>query len=524
MNSPLLLSAVCLFTTAVSAGDWNQWRGPDRNGVSQDTSPIADAFPAEGLKKLWESEFIPSNEYGGHGSPVVSGERVFLSVVWHERVPSETREIDTEVMQTLNHRGTSPELAKKLEETRLNLPKLRGEKFDEWVTQWRKDNLNEKEEINIGSWVTSRFKAGKAAIGLEWLEKMSSRQGKPFPNAAAFTKWLDDEGFQPDVKEKMIAVVPNTVKVAQDVILCLDLNSGKQVWKFSKPGKPSGRQSSSTCSVVDGKVYAACSNDLICVNETDGKLAWATPMPSAGPGASPLVMGERVYLAAGKACAFAKADGKLLWEQKEAKASIASPTWWQPVSGKPVLVINGNNALYGLDPDTGGMQWTAEGGSQSTPVASGDWLVLYSGTEGVGLRAYQMQADGKPKAAWSHFWVTRRYTGSPIIHDGNVYLCCGEKHQCIDLVTGAEKWVVNEVNSTITSPLFADGKLLVYENNGTHVRMVKATNAAYEQLGRAKTDAMGCSSPAIANGKLIVRQKDKLVCFDLRPVKRVSAV
>jgi len=519
MNSPLLLTAACFVTSTLIAGDWNQWRGPDRNGVSQDTTPISETFPAEGLKKVWESEFIPSNEYGGHGSPVVSGERVFLSVVWHERVASETREIDTEVMQTLNHRGTTPELAKKLEETRLNLPSLRGEKFEEWVTQWRKDNLTEKEEINIGTWVASRFKAGKTAIALEWLEKMSNRQGKPFENAAAFTKWLDDEGFPPEVKEKMIAVVPNTVKVAQDVILCLDLATGKQVWKYTKPGKPSGRQSSSTCAVVDGKVYAACSTELLCVNETDGKLVWSTPLSTKGPAASPLIVGDRIYMAAGNACAFSKADGKLLWEQKEAKATIASPTWWAPASGKPVVVINGNNALYGLDPETGAVKWKAEGGSQSTPVSSGDWLVLYSGTEGVGLRAYKMQADGTPKAAWSHFWVTRRYTGSPIIHEGNVYHCCGEKHQCIDLETGAVKWVVNEINSTITSPLLADGKLLVYENNGTHVRMVKASNTAYEQLARAKTDAMGCSSPAIANGRFIVRQKDKLVCFDLRPVK-----
>lgn len=519
MKHTAFAAAIVTLTSTAFAGDWNQWRGPDRNGVSQDTSPIAETFPAEGLKKVWESDFIPSNEYGGHGSPVVSGERVFLSVVWHERVTSETREIDTEVMQTLNHRGTSPELAKKLEETRLNLPKLRGEKFDEWINQWRKDNLNEKEEINIGSWVTSRFKAGKNAIDLQWLDKMSGRQGKPFESAAAYSKWLDDEGFPPDVKEKMIAVVPNTVKVAQDVILCLDLATGKQIWKYAKPGKPSGRQSSSTCAVVDGKVYGALSSELICVNETDGKLVWTAPLSIKGPAASPLVVGDRVYMAAGVACAFSKADGKLLWEQKQAKGNVASPTWWAPSSGKPVVVINGNNALYGLNPDNGELLWTAEGGSQSTPVTSGDWLVLYSGTDGVGLRGYKMQADGKPKTMWSHFWVTRRYTGSPIIHEGNVYHCCGEKHQCIDLETGKEKWVVNEINSTITSPLLADGKLLVYENNGTHVRMVKATNAAYEQLGRAKTDAMGCSSPAIANGKLIVRQKDKLVCFDLRPVK-----
>lgn len=516
MKHPLL-AAVFLIVTQAYPADWNQWRGPGRNGVSQDTTLIAESFPAEGLKKQWESGFIPSNEYGGHGSPVVSGERVFLSVVWHERVPSETREIDTEVMQQLNYRGVSPELAQKLEAARMDLPKLRGEKFDEWVMQWRKDHLTEKEEINLGSWVAGRFKAGKNAIGLEWLKKMSDRQGKPFASAASFNQWLDEEGFPPDVKEKMLAAVPNTVKVAQDVILCLDLATGKELWKYSKPGKPSGRQSSSTCAVVDGKVYAACSTELICVNEDDGKLVWSAPVGISGPAASPLVVGERVYMAAGRACAFAKADGKLLWEQKAAKGNVASPTWWKPKQGPPVLVINGNNALYGLKPENGELLWTVDGGSQSTPVAEGDRLVVYSGTEGVGLRAYQMQPEGKPKAAWSHFWVTRRYTGSPVIHDGNVYLFCGEKHQCVDLQTGAVKWAENQINSTITSPLLVDGKLLVYENNGTHVRMVKATNAAYETLGRAKADAMGCSSPAIANGRFIVRQKDKLVCFDLRP-------
>ena len=114
--SPLHFALSLATSSALFGGEWNQWRGPDRNGVSQDTTPIAETFPEAGLKQVWESEFIPSNEYGGHASPVVSGERVFLSVVWHERVPSDTREIDTEVMQTLNYRGTSPELAKKLEE------------------------------------------------------------------------------------------------------------------------------------------------------------------------------------------------------------------------------------------------------------------------------------------------------------------------------------------------------------------------------------------------------------------------
>jgi hypothetical protein len=80
-------------------------------------------------------------------------------------------------------------------------------------------------------------------------------------------------------------------------------------------------------------------------------------------------------------------------------------------------------------------------------------------------------------------------------------------------------WVENEVNSTITSPIMADGKLMVLENNGTHLRIVKAGTDGYHQLARPKIEGMGCTSPALSNGRLVVRQKDKLTCFDLRPEK-----
>ena len=49
--------------------------------------------------------------------------------------------------------------------------------------------------------------------------------------------------------------------------------------------------------------------------------------------------------------------------------------------------------------------------------------------------------------------------------------------------------------------------------------IIKADPASYQQLGRAKAEGMGCTSPALSNGRVIVRQKEKLVCFDLRPVK-----
>lgn len=510
------ISFLCL--QPVLHADWPQWRGPGRGGVSTDTTPIAEVFPEAGLTQVWESGFIPSDHYGGHGSPVVAGERVFLSVVWHDRVPSETREIDTEVMQQLNHRGTSPELREKMEAARLSMSsRLRGERLDEWAKQWVKDNMTEKEQVSLTSWAVSRFRAGKTAFPLEELDKVSKRQGKPFANVEEFKQWLEDEKFSDALKEKLLSAVPNTIKVAKDVLVCLDIGTGKEVWKFEAEGKPTGRSSSSTAAVMDGQVFFAGSTHLYAVGAEDGKQRWKAELPGKGPAASPMVEGGVVYMAAGHAQAFAAKDGSLLWEQKAAKGNTGSPAWWKPASGPPVVIINGSGSLYGLAPETGEVKWTVEGGGQSTPVTEGDWLVVYSGSKDVGLRAYQYQKDAAPKPAWSHFWVTVRYSGSPIIHDGHVYLTCGGKHQCVELATGKITWLENEMNSTITSPILADGKILVYENNGSHLRVMRARADQYETLARVKLGGMGCTSPALSNGRLIVRQKEKLACFDLRP-------
>ena len=336
---------VAIFSQPLVFADWPQWRGPNRDGVSVDTTPIAESFPEAGLKKVWESDFIPSDHYGGHGSPVISGEQMILSVVWHERIPSQQREIDTETMQQMNYRGVSPELMKKMEETRLNLPAMRGSKFDEWMLAWRKENLTPKEDVSLGKWAESRFKAGKTALPLEELAKVAKREGKPFATAEAFKAWMEEEKFSAGVKEKLLGAVPNTIKVAKDVIICLDMNTGKQVWKFETEGKPSGRSSSSTAAVVDGRVFAACSTHLYCVSQKDGNLLWKAPLASHGPAASPLVVGDTLYLAAGTAQAYSVLDGKLLWDQKTARSNTGSPTWWAPSSGEPVLLITGNNSL-----------------------------------------------------------------------------------------------------------------------------------------------------------------------------------
>ncbi|MFT5471012.1 MAG: hypothetical protein ACI8UO_006145, partial [Verrucomicrobiales bacterium] len=69
--------------------------------------------------------------------------------------------------------------------------------------------------------------------------------------------------------------------------------------------------------------------------------------------------------------------------------------------------------------------------------------------------------------------------------------------------------------SDISSPILADGKFLVLESNGGFLAMVGANPAEHQLLGRTKVGALKCPTPAISGSKLVVRTKDRLICYDL---------
>ena len=58
---------ICLVAGVLGAGaaEWNQWRGPNRNGLVPDQVRLDTQFPEAGPKEMWQSEPIPSNDDGG---------------------------------------------------------------------------------------------------------------------------------------------------------------------------------------------------------------------------------------------------------------------------------------------------------------------------------------------------------------------------------------------------------------------------------------------------------------------------
>ncbi len=504
MKKPFVfLLAFVVLNDMAFAKDWPQWRGPLRNGTVPDSTKLPDELTdANAPVKVWESGEVPSDHYGGHGSLSVADGKVYLSVVWHSDEPTDTRQIDSSVLSKLGYRGTgglSPEVVADMEEQRMNLGRrMRGAALDEFAEKWVKDNLDEKTQLSLGSWVISRFKKGKAAIPLKDFEVLNGNKNQVFEGQDAMEAWVKEQKFDPSVEKQVIDAVPNTKKVASDVVVCLDAESGEEVWKFEVPGFPSGRGSSSTPAVSGGKVYAALSEGIYCVDAETGKQVWKTPLTKRGPASSPLVDNGKVFLQQNLLTAYDAESGEILWENKEVKGANQSPAIW-----KGIVICNSSKDVVGVNAETGELMWSAPGGGDGTPVVAGDQMVISSKSDGKNLIAYQLKPEG-PEELWAQGFVARRYGSSPIIHDGHVYHLGSERHICLDLKTGEIQWE-RKAQSSISSPFLADGKIFVYENRGGFLAMLKATPEDYVSLGRAKVGALFCASPAIVGDKIYMR-------------------
>jgi outer membrane protein assembly factor BamB len=69
----LIALGVAWLATNVPAADWPQWRGPKRNGISQEKGLLQE-WPKEGPKLLWKATDLGK----GYSTPAVVGDRLYL--------------------------------------------------------------------------------------------------------------------------------------------------------------------------------------------------------------------------------------------------------------------------------------------------------------------------------------------------------------------------------------------------------------------------------------------------------------
>ena len=511
----LLTIFISIYSVQLSAS-WPQWRGALRNGIAIDSPPLATEFPDEGPVLLWESFEIPSDDDGGHSSLVVKDGKVYLSLVWHRDVPSGERTISTKVLRALGHRNSNlpKETIEKMEKARIELsPRLRGSKLDEWIEKWLDENLTEQENLHYSGFVKDRFKKGKLAIPLDVLDAIAAKKDEVFPDHDNFVKWVKSNNWSEELSQRVVDAVPATKQVAMDTVLCLDGKSGKEIWRHEKETEPVTRNSASTPCIAEGQLFTACGKHAYCLDAKSGKLKWEIEIESKGPSTSPLYAEGKFYLLDNGLKAFDAKTGSLLWTQKKVNNKSASPVAWGK-GEQLTIACQGNEEFMGVNGNNGEVRWQVAGGGDATAAIDGNFVAVQNKRSDSGLVVHQLTDDGLEKV-WEHLYTSRRYASSPLVYKDKVYLLGANKHLCADLKTGEILWN-QPAKSEISSPILADGKILVLQNNGTQLTILDANAPKYTELASTKIRAMRCPSPAISEGLLYVRKADRIACFDLR--------
>lgn len=471
-----------LAATASRASDqWPQWRGPMRTGVAAGGPELRESLPSQGLQPVWLSEAIPGGGSGGWGSPAIAEDRVYVFV------PTRTKRDDV----SLPPRQFPP------------LPPEESEAMSEQA--FREYEANRREE-----------------------ELEHSKQFR-----------------------------------FEDTLYCFDLDSGETLWKATQPGQYATFVQSVTPAVVDGRVYVLGSGrHAHCFDAESGRQVWSQRLPGEFRDeffqSSFLVADDVAVVLCGRLFGLDRRDGTLLWQSDgPADAQLhSSPVLWRPERDEPLVICNlpgGKTEAFELR--TGEPRWSLESGAgHSTPVVSGDRLLTYGSSRKQGLRCFRLDpVEPEP------LWTFRRLAdpgSSPVIAGEAVYVQGERKLACVDLETGRAHWQTTLAlsNPRYASPIVAGGQLLyaweglvaaaatperfrlvyqaVIDREGTLAaiedmrRMLEIDQLENDAEGQAKAERrwqqqvvhagpLACSTPAIAEGRLVLRLRNHLACYEL---------
>jgi len=518
----LLMGCLVCSEGRLSAAEWPEWRGPQRNGLAAESSPLLDAFPEGGPKKLWESEELyDRNNNPGHGSVVVASGRAYAFINLGFKVPTDERVL---TMGNLNGHGYAPDtpadLLKAVEEARVSDARKNlktGKEIDPWVNEWLKANIKPEQKKFTGI-AQARLRAGPAALPLDLLAKLATIADKVFPTPEAFDQWFKDNGVDDAAKKEATKWVAKTKPACRDLVCCLDAETGKTVWKVDvQARKEQEYGSSSTPAVAGGRLYIVTSAAVLtCLDAQTGKEIWKKQPFEKPPGnpCSSVVVVDGVVIASGDETVGLTAEtGEVLWKAKGLAAANPSPVVWK-TPDKTCVIVN-SKKLTCLETKTGKELWTAPGGGFSTPAVSGDFLAFILANKLVALKL----APDKAEKLWEVPFADEY--ASPLVYKDYVYAVGAAPRDgkqgravCVELKTGKVLWDgVVAGGAQFSSPVLADGKLLAFA--GPSLCIIKASPEQYVPLASGKVNADGWTSLALADGKVFFRSASRVVCYSL---------
>ena len=340
--------------------------------------------------------------------------------------------------------------------------------------------------------------------------------------------------------------------------ICVDLKSQQRLWATPlTQGAPQHGYEGSRCTpTIDGdRSYVVTSDGQIaCLQTSDGEIVWRRNFeeygqkktPHWGFSESPLVDGDWVLCTPGNKDAMVVALNKLTGEDVWT-TSTAGTEWGQngqDGAGYSSIVISHGagvkqyvqlvgRGVMGVRASDGKLLWTynrvANGTANiPTPICYDDHVFASTGY-GAGAVLLKLKKESDSVAASEVYFLDgtkfQNHHGG-MIRDGE-YIYTGHRHgqgdpTCLHLPTGEITWRGRTRNldppvSGSAAITYVNGKILFRYQNGT-IALIDASPAGFEVRGEfvpEYQEGESWSHPVVVDGKLYLREQDKLMCYEL---------
>ncbi len=316
-------------------------------------------------------------------------------------------------------------------------------------------------------------------------------------------------------------------------ITAVRLSDGELLWEqsFRATGRPFCHPTSANAApspVSDGeRIFAFfSSNDLICLS-VDGDLLWYRGLgydyPKAGNdigmASSPVVAeGAVIVQIEGQGDSFAigvdAATGKNLWRMNRPRsANWSSPVAVMRPDGSTEVVMQCGRSIVAVDPRSGREKWVIDEGRDtiSSATPAGDLLLL----PGDDMMALDVgQSATAPDVAWRKDRVAPS-NASAVVSGDRFYSLKNSVLIAASLEDGDVFWQqrLSGLGGTWATPVFANGRIYVFDQSGVG-QVIEDQGDSAEKISEVEIGEGVLASPAIAQGRLIVRSVNGLYCFE----------
>ena len=364
------------------AADWPNWRGPNHNGVSNETGWVA-TWPKNGPKVLWKKSIGT-----GFCSIAVSNGRVYTmgnikdndilycfeadtgKEIWkksypcplfkknHEGGPSATPTVDGDSVYTFSKNGDA-----------------------------------------------IRFKAATGQV--VWHKKLNKDLGFKHPT------WYF--ASSPFIIDNMVILNAGTAGVA------LNKADGSVIWQN---GKGAAGYSTAVPFTMDGKKCIAlfAAKEMVALNPKTGKVLWKIPWKTSYDvnAADAVIEGNKIFLSSGynKGCAvytFGPSDFTEEWKNKKIRNHFNSSVLWKGY----IYGVDDGKSITCLDFKTGEVKWTQSGfGKGSLMLADGKLIILSDKGK---LAIAEVSPTGFKELASAQILPKKKCWTVPILANGRIY-------------------------------------------------------------------------------------------------------